>query len=81
MDRGAWWATVHGVAKSLTGLNSFTFFVSQGEGSQEGPLPVSAAQTKPPEAHVGVGPESSNSPAASFGPYRSPFPKSGSLRF
>ena len=21
MDRGAWWATVHGVAKSLTGLN------------------------------------------------------------
>ena len=22
MDRGAWWATVHGVAKSHTGLNS-----------------------------------------------------------
>ena len=21
MDRGAWWATVHGVAKSQTGLN------------------------------------------------------------
>ena len=21
MDRGAWWATVHGVAKSWTGLN------------------------------------------------------------
>ena len=21
MDRGAWWATVHGVAKSLTGLS------------------------------------------------------------
>ena len=21
MDRGAWWATVHGVAKSLIGLN------------------------------------------------------------
>ena len=25
MDRGAWWATVHGVTKSQTGLNDFTF--------------------------------------------------------
>ena len=25
MDRGAWWATVHGVAKSRTGLSGFTF--------------------------------------------------------
>ena len=25
MDRGAWWATVHGVAKSLTRLSDFTF--------------------------------------------------------
>ena len=25
MDRGAWWATVHGVAKSWTGLSDFTF--------------------------------------------------------
>ena len=25
MDGGAWWATVHGVAKSRTGLNDFTF--------------------------------------------------------
>ena len=25
MDSGAWWATVHGVAKSRTGLNDFTF--------------------------------------------------------
>ena len=25
MDGGAWWATVHGVAKSLTRLNNFTF--------------------------------------------------------
>ena len=24
MDGGAWWATVHGVAKSLTRLNNFT---------------------------------------------------------
>ena len=24
-DRGAWWATVHGVAKSQTRLNDFTF--------------------------------------------------------
>ena len=25
MDRGAWWAAVHGVAKSRTRLNTFTF--------------------------------------------------------
>ena len=25
MDRGAWWATEHGVAKSQTGLSDFTF--------------------------------------------------------
>ena len=25
MDREAWWATVHGVAKSQTRLNYFTF--------------------------------------------------------
>ena len=27
MDRGAWWATVHGVGKSQTRLSDFTFFV------------------------------------------------------
>ena len=27
MDGGAWWATVHGVAKSRTGLRDFTFTV------------------------------------------------------
>ena len=25
MDRGVWWAAVHGVAKSLTQLSDFTF--------------------------------------------------------
>ena len=25
MDRGAWWATIHGVAKSRTQLSNFTF--------------------------------------------------------
>ena len=25
MDRGAWWATVHGVVKSRTQLSNFTF--------------------------------------------------------
>ena len=25
MDRGAWWAAVHGVSKSLTRLSDFTF--------------------------------------------------------
>ena len=28
MDTGAWWATVHGVAKSRTGLGDFTFTFS-----------------------------------------------------
>ena len=28
MDRGAWWATVHRVAKSRTRLSDFTFFLS-----------------------------------------------------
>ena len=27
MDRGAWWAAVHGVAESLTQLNDFPFAV------------------------------------------------------
>ena len=32
MDRGAWWATVHGVSKSRTRLSNFTFtftFISE----------------------------------------------------
>ena len=28
MDGGAWWAMVHGVAKSRTQLSHFTFFLS-----------------------------------------------------
>ena len=28
IDRGAWWATVHGIAKSRTRLSEFTFFLS-----------------------------------------------------
>ena len=27
MDRGAWWTTVHGVAKSRTRLSDFTYYV------------------------------------------------------
>ena len=35
MDLGAWWATVHGVAKSQTQLSNFTFtFISQSESSK-----------------------------------------------
>ena len=29
MDRGAWWATVHGVAKSQTRLSDFTHSLTQ----------------------------------------------------
>ena len=35
MDREAWWATVHGVAKSWTRLNDFTFTLGS---AQQGPL-------------------------------------------
>ena len=31
MDRGAWWAAVHRVAKSRTWLNDFIFFLSVGK--------------------------------------------------
>ena len=39
MDRGAWWATVNGVAKSLTRLNDFTFtFMHWGRKWQSTPV-------------------------------------------
>ena len=31
MDRGAWWATVHGVSKSWTRLSDFTFTLQENE--------------------------------------------------
>ena len=34
MDGGAWWATVHGVAKSQTQLNDFTFSDKRGDWTQ-----------------------------------------------
>ena len=27
MDRGAWWATIHGLAKSQTQLSDFQFYI------------------------------------------------------
>ena len=32
MDRGAWWATVHGVAKSQTRLSDSHFLMEESEG-------------------------------------------------
>ena len=34
MDGGAWWAAVHGVAKSRTRLSDFTFTFTRHTGSQ-----------------------------------------------
>ena len=34
MDRGAWYATVHGVAKSQTRLSDFTYSLGYGNGGQ-----------------------------------------------
>ena len=36
MDREAWWATDHGVAKSQTRLSDFTFFLLSCYGVREG---------------------------------------------
>ena len=38
MDGGAWWATVHGVAKSQTRLSNFTFTVLGMSFGEEGLL-------------------------------------------
>ena len=35
MDRGAWWATVHGVAKSRTRLSDFTLSLYSWEGTSQ----------------------------------------------
>ena len=35
-DGGTWWATVHGVAKSRTRLNDFTFLLSSWEEESSG---------------------------------------------
>ena len=39
MDRGAWWAAVHGIAKSQTRLSNFTFHFHALEKEME-PTPV-----------------------------------------
>ena len=43
MDRGAWWATVHGVAKSRTRLSDFTHSLTH---SVMGPSDSSLAKTR-----------------------------------
>ena len=35
MDRGAWWATVHGVAKSWTQLSTHTSICTNGQGLEQ----------------------------------------------
>ena len=41
MDKGAWQATVHGVAKSRTRLSDFTSLKPEGEGRDSNPLACS----------------------------------------
>ena len=45
MDRGAWWATVHGVAQNRTRLRDFHFHLSENQGlaDQAPPLPSPAS--------------------------------------
>ena len=44
MDRGAWWGTVHGVAKSQTRLSNFTFILNGLLASSWKPLVARRAQ-------------------------------------
>ena len=44
MDGGAWWAAVHGVARSWTRLSDFTFTLCTGEGNGN-PLQCSCLET------------------------------------
>ena len=39
MDRGAWWATVHGVAKSRTRLKLLSMYLAHTHGAQGALLP------------------------------------------
>ena len=41
MDRGAWWATVHGVTKSRTRLSDFTHSLNTGDAGDVGSIPGS----------------------------------------
>ena len=45
MDRGAWWAAVHGVAKSWTQLSDFTF--SLGRGNPRGRGGAASSESRP----------------------------------
>ena len=40
MDRGAWWATVHGVAKSWTRLSDFSSLSAELPGKPLGNIPI-----------------------------------------
>ena len=40
MDRGAWWAAVHGVVKSRTGLSDFTFSFTSWSGDKIGKVTI-----------------------------------------
>ena len=50
MDGGAWWATVHRVAKSQTRLSDFTFTFFQGQ--QTMAYPFSVAKHTTPDIHI-----------------------------
>ena len=44
MDRGAWWTTVHGVAKSRTRLRDLSFFLSKPPGKPHPDQPAGSSQ-------------------------------------
>ena len=52
MDRGAWWATVHGVTKSQTRLTDFTFifFLSLSLTGKSYQTEIDSALQLPPHA-------------------------------
>ena len=68
MDGGAWWAAVHGVAKSWTRLNDFTFTFKQEHGAFQVVLVVKNLLAYAGDVRdVGSIPGSGRSPGEGYG--------------
>ena len=60
MDGGAWWATVHGLAKSRTGLSDVTFTFTNFQGQGRGILRLPLKQQRHTQFTSWIGPVNSH---------------------
>ena len=68
MDGGAWWATVHGIAKSRTQLSDFTFtFKSNGTSSNRLPWWLSGKESARQAGNTGSIPGLGRFPGGRYG--------------